>query len=341
MSEHGTPAPGAHDPLTAEAAAWFARMRGPEAEESRAAFEAWLARGALHRAAYNRAAEIFAMGKWLADDPATRAAERRRRARLVLAGAAVLAIVLAIGWAALHALRPAVPGAPQTTMRDETGPQLLVTGAGERRLAVLADGSRVALAPDTRIAVHFGPAERRLALIRGGARFAVAHDGRTFAVAAGGGRIVARGTLFEIARTHDARIDVRLISGSIDVELPMSDDRAARPVTRRLAPGETLSFAAGDAQAGPGPQGGNEPPDSVIGAADYQAIRVADLIAIANRNTRHPIRLDDPAIGARRVSGRFRVDDPELLAARLAALFDLVATRDKVGTLILRGHPLH
>lgn len=340
MSEHDTPAPGAHDPLMTEAAAWFARMRGPEAEESRAAFEAWLARGALHRAAYNRAAEIFAMGKWLADDPATRAAERRRRARLVLAGAAVLVIVLAIGWAALHALRPAVPGAPRTTMRDESGPQLLVTGAGERRLAVLADGSRVALAPDTRIAVRFGPAERRLALLRGSARFAVAHDGRTFAVAAGGGRVVARGTLFEIAWTNDARIDVRLISGIIDVELPAPDDRGGRPATRRLAAGETLSFAAGDPPARPDPQGANDPPDSVIGAADYRAIRVADLIAAANRNARHPIRLANPDIGARRVSGRFRIDDPELLAARLAALFDLVATSDQAGSLVLRDQPL-
>ena len=43
--------------LFEEAAAWFARMRGPDAEASRDEFEAWLARGALHRSAYNRAAD--------------------------------------------------------------------------------------------------------------------------------------------------------------------------------------------------------------------------------------------------------------------------------------------
>ena len=67
MSEPET-GPPAEDQLLQEAAAWFARMRGPDAEASRDEFEAWLARGALHRRAYNRAAEIFAMGKVLGDN---------------------------------------------------------------------------------------------------------------------------------------------------------------------------------------------------------------------------------------------------------------------------------
>ncbi len=45
------------DQLWSEATLWFARMRSPEADALRPEFEAWLARGALHRRYYNRAAE--------------------------------------------------------------------------------------------------------------------------------------------------------------------------------------------------------------------------------------------------------------------------------------------
>ena len=56
------------DTIMAEATLWFGRMRGPEAEQHKAEFERWLARGALHRSFYNRAGEIYAMGKFLKDE---------------------------------------------------------------------------------------------------------------------------------------------------------------------------------------------------------------------------------------------------------------------------------
>src|SRR3546814_2415667 len=49
--------------LNREAIEWFARMRGDEAERHRASFERWLARGALHRSAYNRIANVYSEGK--------------------------------------------------------------------------------------------------------------------------------------------------------------------------------------------------------------------------------------------------------------------------------------
>ena len=48
--------------LAGEGAQWFARMRAPDAEKRRAEFETWLGATPAHRSAYNRAAEIFAMG---------------------------------------------------------------------------------------------------------------------------------------------------------------------------------------------------------------------------------------------------------------------------------------
>src|SRR3954468_14837834 len=110
--------------LLEEAATWFARMRGPEAEASRARFEAWLARGALHRRAYNRASEIFAMGKLLAGEAdaepdAAQRPERRRRRTIVLACAALL--LLCAGGFLLRPLANA-PGGPQTASNSGTKP---------------------------------------------------------------------------------------------------------------------------------------------------------------------------------------------------------------------------
>jgi len=44
--------------------------------------------------------------------------------------------------------------------------------------------------------------------------------------------------------------------------------------------------------------------------------------------------LAGPAIGERRISGRFRIDDPEILAERLAALFDFTVDRRPADILI-------
>src|SRR5690242_17972648 len=81
--------------LRQEAATWFARMRGPDADRYREAFDDWLARGALHRSAYNRIAETFSAGKTLKEEkPCER--KRRRTALLqrVLVGAILCVILL-------------------------------------------------------------------------------------------------------------------------------------------------------------------------------------------------------------------------------------------------------
>ena len=86
--------------LREEAAAWFARMRGEDAAEHRAGFEDWLARGALHRAAYNRIGEVFAAGK------ALKAEDERHRDEVIVASrrspSAIVAGVLALMLRSFH-----------------------------------------------------------------------------------------------------------------------------------------------------------------------------------------------------------------------------------------------
>lgn len=331
--------PPGKDGLLGEGAAWFARMRGPDAEASRAEFEAWLARGALHRAAYNRAAEIFALGKYLADDPDIAALRRKSlRQRRVAVAAAALLLVVAGSWLALRTV--SFERSPVTPPSQNPGDRLaqaaqLGTAAGEQSVR-LADGSLVRMQNGTRLAVDITRAVRRLVLQRGNARFYVAHEQRPFLVYAGGGYVIARGTIFDVAYTGEKRVTVRLIQGVVDVTPPAA--ASAKSVPRLLHAGESLSFAAATAPGQPTEGGAatGVQPAGTAEAHNYDSISVADLVRLANRGALRPIRIDDPAIGQLRVSGRFRIDDTGLLAERIAALFDLVADPHNRSEIVLR-----
>ncbi len=340
MSE---PEPPPADQLMQEAAAWFARMRGPDAEASRAGFEAWLRRGALHRAAYNRAAEIFAMGKLLSEDPAPARgpAPRRRQATPLLASLLVLAGLCSLPFLLAPAREAPVADRPDVAGAGDVAALLFVTGPGETRLVRLADGSRISLGHDTAVEVRLGRAERRVDLRRGQARFEILGELRPFVVKAGGGKVTALGTLFDIALAPDRRVTVRLIEGLVEVDLPppLAGDPAVS--TRRLRAGETVSFVAGADRSSGGPRlrSGGAPaeadPSPAAAVRDYRDIMLADLLAAANRGASRPVLLADAATGRRRVSGRFRIDDTLLLAERLALLFDLTIEHRPSGEIVL------
>jgi transmembrane sensor len=344
------PEPPIRDQFLREAAAWFARMRGPEAEASREEFEKWLKRGALHRQAYNRAAEIFAMGKVLAEEgdasPSAQPGPERRHRRLAWAAMSALLVLAAAGWFALGAI---VPGeAPKFQIADKEAPdspgqRLAAEDKVTARTVRLADGSTLILRPGAVVDVRLTASERRLRLERGQARFQVAHDRRPFTVFAGQGRVTARGTLFDVALSPDRRVMVRLIEGAVDVSFPRRSPDAAEPVIRRLRPGETISFpleepARAQRSATPARAETVETRASISApdvTRDFESISIAELVAAANRRAERPIRLAEPAIGDRRVSGRFRIDDTALLAQRLASLFDLNADLDDRREIVL------
>jgi transmembrane sensor len=314
-----------------EAAAWFARLRGPDAEANREAFEEWLRRGALHRSAYNRAAEIFAMGKMLAEGDALspeQAPPRHRKRAVRFGAAAALVSVCAIGLLTLSTRQPAL-GPPAAASLAAQTTRLLASLPGETRLLHLPDGSRVRLGQDTIIEVRFAAAERILDLKRGQARFEVFHGRRPFIVRAGGGSVTARGTMFDVALSLDRKVKVHLIEGLVDVDLP----RAIRPAlpektVRRLHPGESISFDARPIRVADTAKAAVITPalplaSQPAAAQDFERITLHELVAAANRSAARPIRLADAATGRLRLSGRFRIDDTKMLAERLAVLFDL------------------
>lgn len=325
--------------LLEEAAAWFARMRGPDAEVSRPEFEAWLARGALHRAAYNRASEIFAMGKFLADEkPRTRARLGRNARPLLLAAAGFFLLLLAAAWFSPQIIQAGRKGARG---EDRSAGEMAELKAGSQPQSVqLADGSLVRLAADTILDVSFSNAQRRSRLERGFARFEVAHENRPFVVLAGGGSVTAHGTIFEVGLSAERRVSVRLIEGAIEIKVPTG--RSGPALVRRLRGRGTVSFmASANTAANDQPMAA---PDlertaadgAVQEARDFNDIRIADLIATANRGLSRPIRLADPQIGEERISGRFRIDDGDLLAERIALLFGLAVDRGPQAIILRR-----
>lgn len=308
------------DDLAREAAAWFARMRGPDAETQQGAFDVWLARSPDHRAAYNRASEVFALGKLLAEDPIAPPIRPRRRWRAPFAAALTCALAAGIWWGR------DTPTGQQPSIVTAGAPDrpFLVTEPGEERLAQLSDGSTARLASDSRLAIAFGRTQRTLVLEQGSARFEVRHETRPFVVMAGGGSVTARGTMFDVALTRPGRVEVRLIRGVIDVQLPHPRSDRPAPV-RRLVAGESIAYLV-PPRPSPTPAIGFAQAPAAAGEADAEArsftsVPVAALIAEANRSSARPIRLADGALGTERVSGRLRIDDTEKLARHLSGLF--------------------
>jgi transmembrane sensor len=347
--------------LEEEAASWFSRMRGPEAQYHGAEFEAWLARGAVHRAAYNRAGEIFALGKFLHQEPEANAHSKphergplpcpapsipKRRAGRWVLGTALACILGAGVWLTLQqgsdepGAASRIPLVGSSSSGGEAGQLRLTTNTGQSLSQRLPDGSQVTLDANSEVMVGFDPAYRGLRLERGSARFEVAHETRPFTVRVAGGMVTARGTIFDIAIMADSAVRVHLVQGRIDVAEPQL--KQVTQAIRHLEPGQSISFQGLPDTASQLGNGSSIAPvrDQAFAAGlmihRFDNIRVADVIAEANRHNKSEIALASPEIGNQRISGRFRISDAQSLADRLGLMFNLRVDHDGPSTIILR-----
>ena len=307
------------DPRLGEASEWFVRMRGPDADSARPAFDTWLA-DPLNAAAYDEITAIWTkteMGHWapVVQDHKRKVKQThaqsvaRRRPRAV---AALLAVFLLAGTASLVWIRPF--GAANVP------PTLIASKVGEIRTERLPDGSTVVLDTDTRITLLFSPGERRITLAGGRARFDVAHDSaRPFIVEAGGRTITARGTLFDVGLGAGG-LDVTLLRGSIDVA-PLS--RHGDSATVRMMPGQVLHAAT--PLTAPAIISSSELPRWPEGRLAYEGAPLGRILDDAARYSSRRIRLAEPDLAMLRVTGVFSVRYPDVLADKLAAALGLKA----------------
>jgi transmembrane sensor len=172
-------------------------MTFPEIE----AFAAWLGMDGRNGAAFDEAMAAWDMVDGLPLDPSLVAlrcealdalrkvqADTPPAARMGLRGFAIAASLVL---AAICGIGGYLWNAPETYR----------TGAGERRVLVLADGSRVTLDGRTSLRVAYSDHARQLTLEQGRATFAVAKDPlRPFSVASQDSMVVATGTRFSVER---------------------------------------------------------------------------------------------------------------------------------------------
>ncbi|MBG0811571.1 FecR domain-containing protein [Methylosinus sp. H3A] len=265
---------------------WIRETAGELVGEARAEFDAWLAADPAHARAYADISGMFAQARELR--PARRPQQRLARPGRAAAWGGLLAASIAIAvwfgdlsllWRADHS-----------------------TGVGERRTAILADGSRVELDGASAVAIHFEAGRRRVRLLAGEAWFEVAPDpARPFVVEAAGGEVTALGTAFDVALTAGG---ARVAVGEHRVAVASGGGKVI------VAERQQTSFAAEAPAARPG-----DVAAEAIGAWRRGALVVEDrplgeVLATFGRHRHGRVYCLWPSICARRVSGVFSAAEP-------------------------------
>lgn len=311
--------------VAAEAADWFARMRGPEAESAKAGLDAWRAADPAHDEVWQRLLQRWDQSAFLAssalarDRDLSRAATWRRRPAARYAAAAASIVVAAASLLSLH--WPAAPG--------PAGARAYASAIGQLREIDLSDGSHVTLDADSAVKIVDTTGQRRVRVIKGRARFTVADKARApFLVDADGGAIAAQPGEFDVNVTGHM-VKVVLWRGSLDVSRSAGDGPS-----RHLAAGQQLDFAASGDVSPVGPAVAGER-GWTRGMLAFDRTRVADAVAMINRYNRVHIVIASPEIGALKVTGAFHASDAGGFARSVAAMFHLSLTHSQDGSIIL------
>ena len=305
--------------ITEAAAEWAVRLHaGALSEDDQAQLDQWLAADARHAPALRFAEQTWAALGELALEARPLAhrlppaaarpvpVTRRRRPLRWVGRAAVLSLVLAVGWV--------------------SGPTLLLqmqsdyrTGAGEIRTVQLDDGSSVELDASSAISIDYDSNERRISLLAGSTVFDVAPMGeaetRPFVVQSAGGRTRALGTQFVVGREGSEQAWVGVLQHSVAVSLQAPPVQGAAQYT--LEEGQSARYSA---------KNGVQPlPGFDLSAATswrrgvliFDRQPLGQVIEQLNRYRPGQILLANPALASRQVSGVFRL---ELLDSALQTL---------------------
>lgn len=327
------------EPNTIEAQAnrWVIRMdAGPLNAYEQAQLDAWIDSDARHRGALLRAQAIWSTadqyaalksagaarsGLRLPDAPDEFVASRRRA--FARAMAIAVAAVVVIGLAPMLGVR-----FPEFFSDGQT----YASEIGEVRKIGLVDGSQLTLNTDTQAVVRFHEAARDIALEKGEALFSVAHDSsRPFVVHANGVQVRAIGTVFTV-RIDDARVDVLVTEGVVEVSRAGADVQRISANQRAViaSPASRLDVERIDADAVKRQLAWRD------GMVAFSGEPLGTAVAEINRHSRERLQVDDPVLAARPVVGIFNANDAEAFAQAAAVAFGAEITRQE-GTIHLRS----
>ena len=317
-----------------EASAWQTRLWENDLE-STPDFEAWLISHPGNRQAWNRVQQSWDLFGEHATSPELLDLRRRALGKIRGMGRERWATrypwISRFGRAAIAAgvLILAVGGAITFKVFS---PDVYRTGAGERRVVTLADGSQVQLDSLTELHVSYSERARDLQLVKGQARFDVAHDvERPFAVVAAGKKVVATGTAFNIDLLGNS-LFVTLIEGEV-VVLPqtasvlhiapaVSSPPQAGSALPKAAPStpkpriEPIELQAGqqlaiseDGEATVAPASVQRTTAWQSGQLVFENETLSSVVRRVNRYSTRPIALTDEKVASLRLSGVFSAGD--------------------------------
>jgi transmembrane sensor len=324
----------------AQACAWDARLRSPRCTAlDRDAFTAWREADPRHAEAFDRLESgLSALHSLYRSNAELRAfrdqalAQRPAYQRSLIA--AGVAVALMVGEAGgLWAWRTSRLAEPRSSAVAAGAVSVFQTALGQHSTIKLSDGSSVILDSKSRIEVLFTLHDRHLKLLAGRARFDVARDEhRPFTVDAGGRRIVAVGTAFDVLVTPGGS-QVTMLHGKVHT---MRLDHALLPAAGPdLAAGQQLVFSA---------NGGDTVRQVKVGAGDdwtsgrilFKDAPLAEVITEVNLYTDKPIVLADPSLVSEQVGGMFMTTAPDQFVDALAAYFSLRVQADPDATVLSR-----
>jgi len=323
----------------AQAAAWRVRLTELQADTNES-FEAWLAADELNQTAWREVQTPWDLFGEHANSPELievrrsalgHAQKQRRRRRLV---------VLARGgnaqWVAAASVAILMVGA--LIWWNLSKPVVYRTATGESRVVTLSDGSRVALDAQSEVRVIYRKESRELRLVQGQARFDVAHDaGRPFSVVAGGQKVVAVGTAFNVDLLGPS-VFITLIEGRVFVI-----SEAITPVPAATAPfGSTsrqLELKAGEQLVATGSRRSIAPVNAqrtmawLSGQIVFVNERLESVVERLNRYSPHHIEIDDPRVADMKISGVFNIGDINGFVSTVTSYLPVTATSDAGGTI--------
>lgn len=266
---------------------------------------AWLAADPANRQ------DLSAMREILADEALTAAMTRFVTPDAAPAQPARRAWMMG-GIAAALALTVAPSLLLNRGQQEGTAPSARVTvPPGSMRTIALADGSELIANGRTDLLTSTGMPTRQVTLVRGEAFFKVAAtaEGAPFAIDCGAARI----------QTQAGALNLDVVEGLTEISvyegaaLVTVGDRAVRLLEgdRTGVEGIRLNQPVRfDPQAG----------DFRTGWLVTQGLSLSQLAERLNRTAPVPVRIADPAIGGRRVAGRFKLTEPDRLLTSLGKL---------------------
>lgn len=326
------------------AAFWTVRLAVADCSlEDRRACEAWLAEDPRHQAAWEQIQQGEAVVDGLARHPDLQALVRdvqdeaeaaygaRRTWRLRAIAAGLVLFFLTSGALVLHWQSSSLVAPPAFAERP-----IYETLIGERSTIALSDGSSVTLNTNSRAEIAFSATERAVHLVRGQAFFEIAKDvDRPFVTVAGGHRILALGTKFDVRFDDPEALQVTLVEGRVGVSGGFGPSTGreefgdgAHDAIIELQPGERLAARLG---AVPEVMKADLAEISAWrnGMLVFRDTPLPEVVAEMNRySTQKLVLADEARLRELRVNGVFKTGRVSSFVAALETMHPLQARRD-------------